>query len=452
MTAPVRRRTFALRTWLALALGTVFVVPTIAILAFYFHVVGIAPPEYGAATALLRDGVSQWHDPAWQAAARDELVANGVAVLLMEDGREFYRSTTQPLPLNDAEGEGPEHTLTIIDGARERSAYLYLNNQPWATFRLVPVVALATLLATIAGIAWFLGRTVTNSLAALSRAARQVAAGDLEIALPASRVREVSEVSTAFEAMSVELGASLHQQAALEQERRLFIGAVVHDLRTPLFALRGYLEGFSQGLADTPAKQARYIAGAQEKAAALDRLVSDLFSYTRLEYLDQAPNQEPLDLTHLLHRLVDGLQAQAATKHVTLIMAEANGRCPIVGDSHLLTRAVENLLDNAIRYTPAGGEVQVRCHPTGGHMTFTIADTGPGIAPDDLPHLFSPLYRGETSRNRRTGGAGLGLTVARRILRAHGGDLTATNRPPHGAVFTGVLPLPTMAGPVPSAA
>ncbi len=114
--------------------------------------------------------------------------------------------------------------------------------------------------------------------------------------------------------------------------------------------------------------------------------------------------------------------------------------CPLMGDSHLLARVVENLLDNAVRHTPAGGRIQVRWGCEQATLHFAVADSGPGIAAHDLPHLFTPLYRGETSRNRRTGGAGLGLAIARRILRAHGGDLTAANGPTGGAVFTGTLP------------
>jgi signal transduction histidine kinase len=112
-----------------------------------------------------------------------------------------------------------------------------------------------------------------------------------------------------------------------------------------------------------------------------------------------------------------------------------------VGDRHLLTRAVENLVDNALRHTPAGGEVRVSWGMEGNHVVVRVADTGPGIAARDLPHLFTPLYRGESSRNRQTGGAGLGLAIARRIVQAHGGDLTAANRATGGAVFAATLPV-----------
>jgi signal transduction histidine kinase len=112
----------------------------------------------------------------------------------------------------------------------------------------------------------------------------------------------------------------------------------------------------------------------------------------------------------------------------------------VAGDPVLLMRAVENVLDNAVRHTPAGGEIRVDWGQSLECVTFTVSDSGPGIATADLPHLFTPLFRGEASRNRRTGGAGLGLTIARRLLRAHGGELTAANGQGGGAVFTGTMP------------
>ena len=111
---------------------------------------------------------------------------------------------------------------------------------------------------------------------------------------------------------------------------------------------------------------------------------------------------------------------------------------PIAADAHLLERAVGNLLDNALRHTPSGGTIAIGWHAGADRITFTVADTGPGIPALDLPHLFEPLYRGEASRNPETGGVGLGLTIARRILRAHGGDLSAANR--RAPRFTGWLP------------
>ncbi|CAN5611815.1 hypothetical protein BH24CHL1_BH24CHL1_14890 [soil metagenome] len=435
-------RALPIRRWLALALFTVFVVPLCVTAVFAVAWVRQEPHDARSdAVQLLREDAQQWNDPVWRTETAAELARDDVAFVLTDDGQEIYRSTADPFAGNRLR---VVEKVVVAGAETETAVFVYANERigppEEVPVRFLPFVGLAALALTLGGIAWFMRRTVINPLSATSAAARQIAAGDLDVQLPTSRVREVAEVNTAFELMSAELRSSLQHQTELEQERRLFIGAIVHDLRTPLFSLRGYLEGFEKGLADTPEKRARYIAVAQEKADALERLISDLFDFTRLEYLEQPPNREPLDLRLLLGRLAESLRPQADAKGVILTLKDASNPCAVDADSHLLTRVMENLLDNALRHTPNGGSVNVECHVEPGRVAFSIADTGPGIPELDLPHLFTPLFRGETSRNRRTGGAGLGLTIARRILLAHGGDITAGNGPGGGAVFIGWLP------------
>ncbi|HKS70989.1 MAG TPA: HAMP domain-containing sensor histidine kinase [Ktedonobacterales bacterium] len=301
----------------------------------------------------------------------------------------------------------------------------------------VPLVAFAL---TMASIAWLAGRTVLRPLAAMRSAARQIAGGDLDIRLPDPPLREVADVADAFGAMGTALRQSLERQAELEQQRRMVIGAVAHDLRTPLFSLRGYLEGLDRGLADTPERAAHYLAVCRQQADALERLVADLFTYTRLDYLEEVPRREPLELGALLGAAVEGARPLAEERRLRLVVSGPCD-CALEGDAHLLTRAVENLLDNALRHSPPGGCVTVQWErAAAGAWRFAVGDSGPGIAPADLPHIFDPLYRGDASRNRSTGGAGLGLAIARRILRSHGGELTAANRPGGGAELTATLP------------
>lgn len=300
-------------------------------------------------------------------------------------------------------------------------------------------VPLAVFALTMASIAWLAGRTVLRPLAAMRAAARQIAGGDLDIRLPDPPLREVADVADAFGAMGTALRGSLERQAELEQQRRMVIGAVAHDLRTPLFSLRGYLEGLDRGLADTPERAAHYLAVCRQQADALERLVADLFTYTRLDYLVEVPRREPLDLGALLAAAVEAARPLAQERRLRMV-ASGPCDCTLEGDAHLLTRAVENLLDNALRHSPPGGCVTVEWERTPAGWCFAVCDTGPGIAPADLPHIFDPLYRGDASRNRGTSGAGLGLAIARRILRAHGGDLTAANRPGGGAGLTAMLP------------
>jgi signal transduction histidine kinase len=304
---------------------------------------------------------------------------------------------------------------------------------------LWPAVELGTFALTLAIVVWLVGWPVLRPLAEMSQAAEGVAGGDLDIRLPPSPVREIAEVSEALEGMSGALRQSLARQAALEEERRLFVGSVAHDLRTPLFMLRGYLKGLESGVAATPEKIAHYVGMCRTQAEALERLISDLFAFTRLEYLEQEPERAPLELGALLRETVEAAQPLAEAKGSALVLDEPGEPCPILGDRHLLMRAVENLLDNAVRHTPEGGRITVRWGRRDGEVVFAVEDTGLGIAARDLPHLFTPLYRGEASRKRQSGGAGLGLAIARRILQAHGGDLTAANAPAGGAVFTGTL-------------
>jgi signal transduction histidine kinase len=376
---------------------------------------------------------TRWRDPQWQSLLRHKLDKLGMtAVILTPSGTTIFHAG------HVGSWMQASRQAVVLEGGRQiGTVQLFLpeHNSP-----LAPASVVLALLLALLFVGRLLGRGVVRPLEAMSRAARRIAAGNLDFELPGSRVTEVAEVRAAFTVMREGLKESIEQQAAIEEERRLFIGAIAHDLRTPLFTLRAYLQGLQKGIAATPEKVREYVDECVTKADALERLIADLFAFTRLEYLEQEPERAPLELGALLHQTLAGAWPLAAAKHITMTPEEPGEPYPLMGDSHLLARVIENLLDNAVRHTPAGGRIRLHWGRDGDRLYFTVADSGPGIAAHDLPHLFTPLYRGETSRNRQTGGAGLGLAIARRILRAHGGDLTAANAPAGGALFTGTLP------------
>jgi signal transduction histidine kinase len=193
-------------------------------------------------------------------------------------------------------------------------------------------------------------------------------------------------------------------------------------------------------VADTEEKRARYLLVAQQKASELEHLIAQLFDFTRMELLDQTPDLEPVDLSTLLGGVAQGTMPIREANHVALAVDMPATPVTVLGEEALLRRVFENLIDNAVRHTPEGGSITISCRWLGDAVRVVVADTGPGIPPNDLPRLFDPLFRGERSRNRRTGGAGLGLAIARRIVRAHGGEVTAGNQPHGGAAFTITLP------------
>ncbi|GHO77401.1 hypothetical protein KSD_51720 [Ktedonobacter sp. SOSP1-85] len=308
---------------------------------------------------------------------------------------------------------------------------------------LILVILLAMQALLVATTARFLQRSILMPLDAIGKASRQIEQGNFSFTLPSSTTVEMAEVITAFNAMGKALREALASQGKLEEERRFFISAVVHDLRTPLFSLRGYLEGIEKGVADTPEMVTHYMQICREKADDLEHLITDLFTYTQLEYLELLPQREHVDMDELLQKIVEAIRPIAERAQLTLTTKREGpqGMSTMIVDRRLITRALENLLDNAIRYTPRYGSIAFNWTWSEERLLLTVADTGPGIAPQDLPHVFKPLHRGEASRNRQTGGAGLGLSIAQQIFQVHGGELSVTNRAGGGALFLSVLPL-----------
>lgn len=375
----------------------------------------------------------QWRDRAWQAALQQRLDQVGLQVLIVDaTGAPVMRSAHLK---NVAQ---PRQQAVVIAGEQQLGTVELFVPDAWPGPG--PLSALVAMVGALVLIQRQMGRTMVRPLEALSRAARRIADGDLHFDIPPSRVREVRDVCEAFAAMAAGLRDSIARQAALEEQRRFFVGAIAHDLRTPLFALRGYLEGLERGLATSPRKTAEYIAVCRQKADQLDRLVADLFTYTKADYGAQTLRAQPVAFAPLMHRIDESVRARAHAQSVRVVFDGTNEACVCHGDAHLLERMLDNLLDNALRYTSAGGTVEVRWWCEREQIKFTVADTGPGIAPADLPHLFEPLYRSDAARSQETGGAGLGLTIAQRIVQAHGGTLHAANRPGGGAIFTGCLP------------
>jgi len=448
-TAAARPVRLSLRRWLIGALLCIAALPPLAVWALHAvsaTTTGPAAQALAAARAYAIDGVSRWSDPSWQAGARGYFAAEQVDAQLRPASGSWFATLAAPgtarvRPADKFVVTGPGAPSVILG-----SGWVIPHAGRRAGWAGPLAAGIFTLALTVAATGAFLGRHVVRPLSAVSRAARTVPYGAADLRLPATRISEIAAVATALQTMSSDLHAALDREADMEEQRRQFVGAIAHDLRTPLFTLRAYLDGLSEGLATSPQQTSRYLQNCRRSVSALDRLITDLFSYAHLEYLGQQPSREPVDLSALLRSAAQAHQPRADAKRITLTVTTPAAACTLAADEHLLTRVIGNLIDNALRHTPEQGRIELCCAHTADEAAFTVTDTGPGIAPADLPHLFTPLYRGEASRSRATGGAGLGLAIAHRILLAHGGTLTACNIPPNGARFTGRIPTSGISG------
>ncbi len=301
-------------------------------------------------------------------------------------------------------------------------------------------------------VAFALGAVVTARLVRPLRriTARVARIGEGETAdrLPgADRPDELGQLSAAVNEMAAQVEASVEHLRATDRMRRDLVANVGHDLRTPLAALTLALDEAERFASEgREADAAEAVAGARAEAASAAALVADLFELSRLD----APGADgaadalrlgPVPLGEMV-RDASGAHARAfARDGVALVVDIAPGLPTLDADGARLVRLVSNLLDNARRHTPAGGTVTVAATADGDGATVTVADTGPGIAPDALSLVFERYYRGTSARTRGVEGSGLGLAIARAVAEAHGGTLAAASADAGGAVFTLRMPL-----------
>jgi signal transduction histidine kinase len=253
---------------------------------------------------------------------------------------------------------------------------------------------------------------------------------------------EIDRLGQAYNAMVGEINAQLRELQNTDASRRELIASVSHDLRTPLAALRGYLETLL--LKDTTlslVERHNYLEVAVKQSERLTTLVGELFELTKLEAADAKLNCEPFQLAELAQDVVQKFALAAQQKQIELSADIARDAPFIAGDIALLERVFENLLENALRHTAAGGQVMVRVQVLAASIEVSIDDTGSGIPEHDLPYVFDRFYRVDKSRSEQSGGAGLGLAITKRVIELHGGQIDVASTAGRGTCFRFTLPI-----------
>lgn len=292
-----------------------------------------------------------------------------------------------------------------------------------------------------ASFGYLLAASMARSLYLLYMGARRVAGGDFSARIHLTERDELSEVADAFNFMSNELEKSFARQRELEQARRDLMAAVSHDLRTPLTSIQAMVEALADDVVTDPATVQRYYGAIRSQIGNLAGLINDLFELSQLETGQTQLLLEPVNLNDLLSDVLETMQAQAGAKGVSLKGIFSQDLPLIRGELAKIQRVMYNLVQNAIRHTPAGGSISLATRLAPAGVQVEVADTGEGIAPEDLPHIFDQFFRGEKSRSRQTGGAGLGLAIAKRIIEAHQGRIWVESQVGQGTRFSFVLPI-----------
>jgi signal transduction histidine kinase len=453
------RRRLSLHVWLAVALALVIAVPALAGLAAWATAgrwqAGREAHRRDQAVAVLR--AATLDGPAQREAVSRRLAALGVEAELgptvfdakpaidgadgkvAADMSAKIAQASKPVLWTAAFEQGDvkprlERYRQSTVALPQIAGQLWVPRESAATRWAITLgVGLAALGAALVVIVVLLRRWVLQPLARLAADAERIAGGELDVEPLPTRAREVAQVGDALHGMARGLRDALRSSAAAEHERRFMVTAIAHDLRTPLFTLRGSLEALERGVGD-----AGYLDRAQAKAAHLDRLVSDLFTFSRLEYARDALACNEVDVGALARRAAEDAEPIAAARGCVLQVRGVENGLSVRGDADALLRVLTNLLDNAIRH--GRGRVVLGACRENGAVRLEVADDGPGFAPEDLDHVFEPLFRSDRARAPRTGGTGLGLAIARRLARAHGGDVQAANDPGGGARATLTLP------------
>ncbi len=292
----------------------------------------------------------------------------------------------------------------------------------------------AFVLALIAGT--LLARRIARPVEDIARAVAAVSAGNLNQRVPTeSGIRELNGLGQAFNAMTENLRQS-------DQAKNSFVADVTHELRTPLTVIKGTIETLEDGALDDTVGRGPLLASMQRETDRLIRLVNDLLVLTRADAGTLNIHIQPLDLGELARARCEVFAALAAHRQVQFEVRVSESTEPpcVLADSDRLAQVLDNLLDNAIRYSPEGSTITVEVSQSGKVCQCSVSDCGPGIPENHLPFIFERFYRADASRNRQTGGAGLGLAIARALILAQDGRISAESTPGGGTTLRFTLP------------
>ena len=332
------------------------------------------------------------------------------------------------------ESDGTVYDISITDSADSQGrVHVMVKDLFISAFVILISVALV--------VGLWVYRSIAVPLVKLKKATQNIKEGNLDFVLDVEGKDEFSELCQDFEEMRRRLKESTEEKSLMEKENRELISNISHDLKTPITAVKGYVEGIMDGVADTPEKMDRYVRTIYNKTNEMDHLINELTFYSKIDTNRIPYTFSKLNVEDYFADCSEEVGLELETRGIELVYANyVEKDVMVIADGEQIRRVIHNIISNAIKYMDKPkGIIQIRIKDVGDFIQIEIEDNGKGIGPKDLPYIFDRFYRTDVSRNSSKGGSGIGLSIVKKILEDHGGKVWATSRLGIGTIMYFVL-------------
>lgn len=332
------------------------------------------------------------------------------------------------------ESDGTVYDISITDSADSQGRVHVMAKDLF-------ISAFVILISVALVVGLWVYRSIAVPLVKLKKATQNIKEGNLDFVLDVEGKDEFSELCQDFEEMRRRLKESTEEKSLMEKENRELISNISHDLKTPITAVKGYVEGIMDGVADTPEKMDRYVRTIYNKTDEMDHLINELTFYSKIDTNRIPYTFSKLNVEDYFADCSEEVGLELETRGIELVYANyVEKDVMVIADGEQIRRVIHNIISNAIKYMDKPkGIIQIRIKDVGDFIQIEIEDNGKGIGPKDLPYIFDRFYRTDVSRNSSKGGSGIGLSIVKKILEDHGGKVWATSRLGIGTIMYFVL-------------
>ena len=346
-------------------------------------------------------------------------------------------SQTQARHVQESSSQASDSSQMVYDISLAQSS----SNQVKLMAKDMILTATIILVFTALSVGLWIYRSIAVPLVKLKKATKNIKEGNLDFVLEVEGNDEFSQLCQDFEEMRKRLKESTEEKILMDKENKELISNISHDLKTPITAVKGYVEGIMDGVADTPEKMDRYVRTIYNKTNEMDHLINELTFYSKIDTNRIPYTFSKLNVEDYFSDCAEELGLEMETRGIELVYANyVEKGVQVIADGEQIRRVIHNIVSNAIKYMEKPrGIIQLRVKDVGDFIQVEIEDNGKGIAAKDLPYIFDRFYRTDVSRNSSKGGSGIGLSIVKKIMEDHGGKVWATSRLGIGTIMYFVL-------------